>query len=221
MKLKKAFALIGCTALVGMLAAGCGTASSSSGSSGGTSASSSGETSSEKTSDSDTVYGKVTKVDGSTITIQVAKLNKPKDAPNGAKEGSSDSSNSSGSGSSSNSSSSDSGSSSDNSSSGSGSSSDSSSSDTGKSGKNTDGKAPGTMDPSDMVTLSDETMKVTVDDSVDISDIAKGDYVTITMDGNDVKSVKEGIQMEKPSGKAPAAPDSGNSSGSSSDSSGS
>ncbi|HAD19671.1 MAG TPA: hypothetical protein DCF42_04660, partial [Lachnospiraceae bacterium] len=175
MKLKKAFALIGCTALVGMLAAGCGTASSSSGSSGGTSASSSGETSSEKTSDSDTVYGKVTKVDGSTITIQVAKLNKPKDAPNGAKEGSSDSS-SSGSGSSSNSSSS-----------GSGSSSNSSSSDTGKSGKNTDGKAPGTMDPSDMVTLSDETMKVTVDDSVDISDIAKGDYVTMTMDGDDVK----------------------------------
>lgn len=195
MKLKKAFALIGCTALVGMLAAGCGTASSSSGSSGGTSASSSGETSSEKTSDSDTVYGKVTKADGSTITIQVAKLNRPKDAPNGAKEGSSDSS-----------------------SSGSGSSSDSSSSDTGKSGKNTDGKAPGTMDPSDMVTLSDETMKVTVGDSVDISDIAKGDYVTITMDGDDVKSVKEGIQMEKPSGKAPTAPDSGNSSGSGSSS---
>lgn len=189
MKLKKAFALIGCTALVGMLAAGCGTASSSSGSSGGTSASSSGETSSEKTSDSDTVYGKVTKADGSTITIQVAKLNRPKDAPNGAKEGSSDSS-----------------------------SSNSSSSDTGKSGKNTDGKAPGTMDPSDMVTLSDETMKVTVGDSVDISDIAKGDYVTITMDGDDVKSVKEGIQMEKPSGKAPTAPDSGNSSGSGSSS---
>ncbi len=189
MKLKKAFALIGCTALVGMLAAGCGTASSSSGSSGGTSASSSGETSSEKTSDSDTVYGKVTKADGSTITIQVAKLNRPKDAPNGAKEGSSDSS-----------------------------SSNSSSSDTGKSGKNTDGKAPGTMDPSDMVTLSDETMKVTVGDSVDISDIAKGDYVTITMGGDDVKSVKEGIQMEKPSGKAPTAPDSGNSSGSGSSS---
>ena len=89
----------------------------------------------------------------------------------------------------------------------------------GENGQKPDGQPPQNgekPDMSDRLTLGEETATITVDDSIDISGLEKGDYITITQDADgNVTAVEEGIRPQmmgggpggrngqKPDGNAP------------------
>jgi hypothetical protein len=76
-----------------------------------------------------------------------------------------------------------------------------------------DGQAPsgekGEMpDLSDKLTLGEETATVTVDDSIDISGLKKGDYITITQDADgNITAVEEGVHPRMGGGPGGQRPD--------------
>ena len=207
MKRKKIAVILSCLALSGAVLAGCGSNTQSAQSTitqdnqaggGQTEASEKdipeGAGQNQDSSDgSTTAYGKVTKVDGNKITYTLGELQMPEKGERPDQQNQEDQTATSPQ---------------ENSQNGDTQNEQNNDSQSGQNGQKPDGN-PGQMpDLSENLTLTDETNTIEVDSSIDISGIAKDDYVTITLDKDGkVTAVEEGVHpgrgMGGPGGKGP------------------